>query len=244
MAGPLTLVSVIASWVAGLVLGFALIFVAAYPAGFRTSTGGVPPASTRVSSAFYYSFETLVTLGYGDLVPATVPTRGVATVEALVGFGLLTASVSSIVLIYPALARLRLLARGVAHLVAAEKKVGVALGETCSDVVLNELAREVTSARIDHIHFPIVYYFAASEPQASLASWTRELVRFAAEGQAAHRSADVRLAGTVLDGALDDLAALLDNRFLHTRSPDRERIFEAFARDHLVDRGRERANAG
>jgi predicted Na+-dependent transporter len=44
IAGPLSLVMVIATWVAGL----------------------VPTDSSRILSALYFSFETLVTLGYGD----------------------------------------------------------------------------------------------------------------------------------------------------------------------------------
>ena len=69
VAGPLALVTVIALWVAGLVFGFAFVYLAAYPAGFRTSTGDVPPPSAPFVSVFYFSFETLITLGYGDIVP-------------------------------------------------------------------------------------------------------------------------------------------------------------------------------
>jgi hypothetical protein len=234
LAGPIALVTVIGTWVAGLVLGFAFIYYQAYPTDFRTSTGAPPATSPRWSSALYFSFETLVTLGYGDLVPSGAVTRGVATVEALVGFGLLTASVSSIVLLYPALARMHALARAVAHIVAAERETGIALVDSGSDLVLNTLARGIVRARIDLLHFPIVYYFAAKDPNGSIAKWMADLTRFAAEARIASRPIHVRHAGVALDAALHDLAALLDDRFLATHSGNRERIFESFARDHLI----------
>jgi ion channel len=236
LAGPVVLVTVIGTWVAGLVIGFSLMYYLAYPADFRTSTGSIPAGSSRFSSVLYFSFETLVTLGYGDLVPQTPLMRTVSTIEALVGFGLLTASVSSIVLLYPALSRMRLLARGMSHLVAAEKQLGLLVVDSGSDVVLNSLARDVTHARIDLMHFPIVYYFAVSDRPAAIATWMRDLTRLAIDGRSPGRPEHVRLASAALDAALHDFADILERRFLHTHSQDRQQIFESFARDHLVSR--------
>jgi hypothetical protein len=234
VAGPLAVVTVIGTWVASLVVGFGLVYLPWYPAAFRTSTGTVPSDVSRVASSLYFSFETLITLGYGDLVPHSTMTRLASTLEALVGFGLLTASVSSIVLLYPALSRMRLLARGTEHLVGAEGATGAAVADSGSDVVLNALARDVTQARIDLVHFPIVYFFATNDPKASVATWLRHLVRFASEAQSPGRPNHVRVAGGALDKALTDFAELLDERYLHTRSDSRERIFDVFARDHLL----------
>jgi hypothetical protein len=234
LAGPVALVSVVAVWVAGLVLGFALLYWRPYPQAFLTSTGEVPTSSSHFLPVLYFSFETLVTLGYGDLVPRTGVVRGLSTVEALVGFGLLTASVSAIVLLYPALSRMRLLGRGVAHIVAAEAETGASLASSGSDLVLNQLARDVTRAGIDLVHFPIVYYFAAKEPDASVARWAAAIARLASGARAATCRAHVRLAGAALDHALDEFAAILDERFLTTHERDRRRIFDAFARDHLI----------
>jgi hypothetical protein len=236
LAGPLALVSVIALWVAGLVFGFALVYFDAYPAGFRTSTGTVPPASAAFLAVLHFSFETLITLGYGDIVPRSWLVRFVASTEGLVGFGLLTASVSSIVLLYPALARMRLLARGVSHIVDAESLSGIPLAGTGSDVTLSSLAREVTRARIDLIHFPIVYFFASNDVKARIAMWVHDLVRFVNEGTQPGRPEHVRFAATALDGALNDFANIVDARFLHTGSRDRKVIFDALAKDHLVGR--------
>ena len=235
LAGPFALVTVIAVRVAGLVLGFALTYLHAFPAGFRTSTGTVPADTSRFLSVLYFSFETLITLGYGDLVPRSALVRFAAGCEATVGFGLLTASVSWIVLLYPALARMRLLARGVSHIVGAERDSGIRLTDSGSDVALSGLARDVTHARIDLVHFPMVYYFVSNDPNASVARWTKDLARFAREADTAGHPPHVRLAADALDRALHDFAEILDRRFLHTRSERREPIFEAFANDHLID---------
>jgi hypothetical protein len=84
--------------------------------------------------------------------------------------------------------------------------------------------------------FPIVYYFAAYDPKAAAARWLGELVRFAREADAPERTARVRLAGKALDVALHEFAAIVEERFLHTRSRSRDTIFDAFANDHLVKR--------
>lgn len=233
IAGPLAVVGVIGSWVLMLVLGFGLIYNSSFPEGFRTSTGEIPPDSPQLLSALYFSFATLVTLGYGDLVPNTMPMRFIATTEALIGFGLLTASVSSIVLLYPALSRMRLAARRTAHLVAAQRATGVSVIDSASVPVLERLADDVTSLRIDLVHFPIAYYFAADEADASVARWAMELVRIATAGLSADGE-QIRLAAGLLDSALTDLARHLGERFVRVDPGDREAVFRAVARDHAV----------
>jgi hypothetical protein len=235
LAGAAALVTVIAAWVLFLIIGFGLVYYGYYPAQFRTSLDEVPASSSRALSVLYFSFQTLITLGYGDLLPHTMPMRFVASLEGLIGFGLLTASVSTLVLLYPALSRMRLLARGVAHIVAAEQRTGVTLAASGSDVVLSGLARDVTNARIDLVHFPIVYYFAVGDENASLAHWAPELIRLAHAGIEDGNPKQVRLAAAALDAALDDLAQLLRERFVPDKSLDRESVFRAFARDQVTD---------
>jgi hypothetical protein len=50
----------------------------------EAGTGGTP-AGFPLSTAIYYSFVTLATLGYGDVVPKTEVARGVAVLEAVGG---------------------------------------------------------------------------------------------------------------------------------------------------------------
>jgi len=75
LAGPTTILLVIAAWVLLLVVGFALVYSPLYPLDFRTSIGEVPPHTARFVTVFYFSFETLITLGYGDLVPQSTVSR-------------------------------------------------------------------------------------------------------------------------------------------------------------------------
>ena len=55
LAGPLTIVLVIGSWVLLLVLGFSLLYYGSYPESFRTSTGVVPPASPQLPRRTFVS---------------------------------------------------------------------------------------------------------------------------------------------------------------------------------------------
>jgi hypothetical protein len=234
LAGPISVVVVIGAWVVCLVTGFAFIYYGSFPDRFLTSTGTVPDHSGRFLSPLYFSFETLITLGYGDLVPQSMAMRFTAAVEGLIGFGLLTASVSSIVLLYPAVSRMRLLARGVAHIVRTERRLGIPLASSGSDVILSELARDVTNTRIDLVHFPVLYYFTSGNQDASVSHWVHQLARLAEEGQAEGLPASVRFAAATLDNALDEFAELLARRFVRMPSTDRDAVFRAVARDHLV----------
>jgi hypothetical protein len=233
LAGPLAVVLTIGVWVAGLVFGFALIYLHSYPMQFQTSTGMVPPPP-RLPSALYFSFETLITLGYGDLVPMSQTMRFSACLEALIGFGLLTASVSSIVLLYPAVARTRLLSRTIAHLVEAQQRAGVSLARAGADVMLERLATGVTNLRVDLMHFPMLYYFVPRDEDASVAKWTAHLEQFALEGCHPDCLPQVRLAARTLEAALQDLATVLAMRFLRVSSNERSIVFRAFAQDHKV----------
>lgn len=81
------------------------------------------------------------------------------------------------------------------------------------------------------------YYFHDGDDRTSLARQITYAMNLADQAAAA-RHPDVRLSAAVLRAALDDLAAILDERFLHTRGSARE-VFEAFAHDHGRHTGEE-----
>jgi hypothetical protein len=56
----------------------------AWPGSFGEA-GADAPAEFSLSTAIYFSFVTLATLGYGDVVPRTEVARGVAVLEAVGG---------------------------------------------------------------------------------------------------------------------------------------------------------------
>jgi len=234
MAGPLTLALVIAIWVVLFACGFALIYYGGFPRNFQTSTGTRPPGSPHLLSCLYFSLEVITTLGMGDITPTAIGLRLVATAEAFIGFGLLTASVSWIVLLYPALARMRLLARGISILVNAEEKITLRLADSESEVFLAELARDVVRTRVDLVHFPLIYYFAPADSRASVAHQIGHAERFAREGLEAEQPVAIRMAAAALDSALDDLAEILARQFLGCERDSRSSIFGRYAEAHVA----------
>ena len=234
LAGPLAVILIILSWVLGLVVGFAMMFWPTFPQDFLTSTGAIPPNSSHTLTVIYFSFQTLITLGYGDLIPAMQPVRFLASCEALIGFGLLTASISSVVLLYPALSRTRLLARSIAHAVESERRLGLSVIRADAESVLMSLAQQMTQARIDLIHFPITYFFAVGNDDVALSKWIFEADRLAREGARELCEPATRLAACMLEIALDEFAQIVAKRFLPHAPQERIEIFKAFAADHGV----------
>lgn len=92
------------------------------------------------------------------------------------------------------------------------------------------MATEVVRVRIDFTQYAEAYYFHDGEDHSSLAATVGYAADLAQRGQAAGRP-EVRLAGDLLDGALQDLAAILDQRFLHTGGTPTQ-VFAAYAADH------------
>ncbi len=70
----------------------------AWPGSFLS--GGETVADFSLATAIYFSFVTLATLGYGDLVPRSEVARGVAIVEAVAGQLYLAVMVARLVSIY------------------------------------------------------------------------------------------------------------------------------------------------
>lgn len=233
-AGPLTIVLVILCWALLQALGFALIYMAGYPDSFRLQNVDGAGASNSFLSMFYFSLQVMSTLGLGDIMPKTNWLRITVSLQALIGLALLTASVSSIVLIYPALGRMRLLARRTTILYRAAKETGIEIISGEVQILLSELATAVIQTRVDFIHFPIIYYFHSDHRRSSLASAFPRLIRFAEAGSDPSGPDRVRLTAATLRAALEDLAAVLDERFLHTQSNDPAVVFRAYGKDHMI----------
>jgi Ion channel len=69
-----------------------------WPGSF--ATGDAPLTDFPVSTGIYFSFVTLATLGYGDVVPKSEVARGIAIVEAIAGQLYLAVMVARLVSIY------------------------------------------------------------------------------------------------------------------------------------------------
>lgn len=110
LTGPLGIAFVVLTWVAFAILGWAMLYISQMPDGFAYSSELNPSERNDVFDPLYLSLVTIGTLGFGDIVPTSPLLRLLVPLEALFGFMLLTAAVSWVLQIYPALHRRRVLA--------------------------------------------------------------------------------------------------------------------------------------
>jgi hypothetical protein len=233
VAGPLGLVLVFATWAALLVIGWMLVFLPHVPEDFHRGTGR--PAGSDLVEALNISLVTLTTLGFGDVTPDADWLRVVVPIEALLGFGLLSASISWLLLIHPALARRRSLAYEIALLRKAEDDTGtplVPLDPEPLEQIYAELSSRLVAVERDIVNFPVTYYFAEDDERFSLATALPYIVELAEHGRGPGAPARIRLRATVLQDAVDDFAATISTRFHSTGSEATADSLEAYARDH------------
>jgi hypothetical protein len=232
--GPLSVLVVIFCWILLLTLGFGLVYWAGFPDNFHFSPAPEKADRGGFLTALYFSLETLTTLGLGEITPRPGWTRWAAVAEALLGLSLFTASISWFVLLYPALGRLRTLARHASILARAGESTGVDVIGKDAESMLAELANEVIRTRVDFVHFPVVYYFYSGSEHASLPRALKLLLEYSELGVKEGNTERVRFAAATLDAALDDLAKLLARNFLHMDPVDKKAVFQAYAKDHLA----------
>lgn len=235
LAGPATMLLVIGGWTVLLVVGWALVLWPYLPEGFLLSTGLEPSENAGFLDALYLSMVTLSTLGYGDIAPASTPLRVLAPMEALVGFALLTASISWLLSIYPVISRRRSLAQEIWLLRQAESDTGVSLSTGTADPenLLSDLFSQLVTVRNELVQFPITYYFHGGDEKNALSVALPHLADLT-ERLAGSEDPALRLRAAALDRATEDLAAILATRFLGlSPSSPPEKILEAYARDHL-----------
>jgi hypothetical protein len=229
LVGPLAMVTTVCMWAGTVILGWAVIYWPHMPGSFTFSSGSRAAQEPALLDSVYLSLVMVATLGLGDIAPDEGWLRLVSPLEALIGFALLTAIVSWVLEIYPALTRRRVLAIRLALLRDSGTTTHQVDG-TAGALLLHDLATEVVRVRIDFTQYAEAYYFHDGEDHSSLAAVIGYAAALARRGQAAERP-DVRLAGDLLVGALNDLAAILDQRFLHTGGTPAD-VFAAYAADH------------
>lgn len=230
MTGPLGIALVVLAWGAMAVVGWALLYLAQMPDGFAYSSELNPAERHDVFDSVYLSLVTIGTLGFGDIVPATPFLRLIVPLEALFGFMLLTAAVSWVLQIYPALHRRRVVALQLSTLREA-RRANPDLGfDSIPDDVLTRLADAIVEVRNDFTQYGATYYFRDVEADASLASSLEYATHLAAE---AARSAEprTRLAGALVTAAVESLADLLNDEFLGLDG-DTAGVIRGYAQDH------------
>jgi hypothetical protein len=195
-AGPVSILAIIVGWAALVWFGFALIYLPRLQIGFSH----VPPENNAAGAqgeALSLSIGALITLSEGSY--ATLQWLEIVRgVEAVIGFGLLTASVSWLLSIYPVLESRRSLAEQVTLLHHAERENEVDMIHDCPTEAqgwLFAIGADLAALRNRMAQFPISYYFDIGEPQTALAGtlpYILELSKRAAESEIP----SLRLSGT------------------------------------------------
>jgi hypothetical protein len=236
LAGPIALIVVVMSWALLLIAGWALVLMPHMPDAFEFTTG---TQSGRVVESLYLSLVTLTTVGFGDIAPAEGWLRLLLPFEALIGFGLLTASVSWLLSIYPLLSRRRSLAYEIHLLTEAEGETGAGVSEMepwAAESVYSELMTRLVSVERDMVTFPVAYYFAEADSRFALPAAMPSLLRLAEAGCGSGVPGPVRLRATMLRDAIGDFARTTATRFHGSAAEDVGHLLDDYARDHLLDR--------
>jgi Ion channel len=239
-AGPVAFITVIATWGALVVLGFALIIWPQMPDAFAVAAGLDSAAQDSFIDAVYLSMVDLTSLGYGDIVPTTDLLRLLGPLETLIGLGLLTASISWILLLYRVLSDYRSLSHEIALLLDTERSSQTGLAEIDPSVsagVLAVLTSRVVAMRDDLVHSPIAYYFHPRDPRHALPVLLPGLIEVVESCSAPDRAAALAFQAKMLDQAITDLLATIAEEFLGSPGARAHETLAAYRRDHLWPSG-------
>lgn len=233
-AGPVTFLSVVLSWVALVVVGFALITAPHLPDEYVLGFGVDPGGTTGIVDSLYFSLVNMTSLGYGDIVAESDVLRLLGPVETVVGLGLLTASISWILSIYGVLGDYRSVSHEVALLCDAESETGEELsgvdpGEAAR--LLSGLTPKLVAARRDLLDFPIAYYFHTRDPRYMLSLQLPRLMPIVERCRGGASPPAVRLEAERLKLAIDDLAATIADEFLRGGAVSTQEVIARYRRD-------------
>lgn len=231
LAGPLGLLATLGTWALLLIIGFALVYLPRMPDGFYFGSSLKPGESPDLVASLYLSIVAVATLGLGDIMPATSLLRIVVPLEALVGFVLLTAGISWVLQVYPALTRRRALARRLTTMSRCGAAEVVESGDVSVAVQHLEGVRgELATIEMDLLQYAESYYFREVRPDTSLAAALSCVVDLAAAGERSS-APEVRNAAAMLSSGLGEVLALLRREYLGEVGGVAETL-AAFAADH------------
>ncbi len=234
LAGPVAFIAVLAVWAALVVVGFALILWPHFPEDFAVS-GGAGEAGD-LADALYLSLVNLTSLGYGDIVPTAAVLRFLGPLETLLGLGLLTASISWILLLYRVLSDYRSLSHEISLLSDAGAATGIGLAEIEPEVaarILADLTSRTVALRDDLVHSPIAYYFHPRDARHALPVLLPKLIDAVDQCSQPDRAPALRFQAGMLRRALDDLLDTVAEDFLCTPTGDAAGALDAYRRDHM-----------
>ncbi len=209
--GPMSLLALLSTWVFGLIVGFALL-------QWSLGTPVKSPEAATFSTYLYWSGGTFFTLGPGDVTTDHLLGRGLAVVEAGLGFGFLAVIIGYLPVIYQTFSRrevtISLLdARAGSPPSAAQLLLRVARSGDCAvvDPLLAEWERWAAELLESHLSFPVLsYYRSQHNNQSWLAALTSILdtCAFLIVQMKGHNSYQARLTFAMARHAVVDLALI------------------------------------
>lgn len=128
VAAPLAIVSTAFAWAGMVAVGCALVYWPHLPERFYIAEGLGSIVHGNLVDALYVSGVALTTVGFGNVPPRDGLLRLVLVTEGLIGFALLSASISWILAIYPALQRSRALAGRISTLMHGDDEPRLTVG--------------------------------------------------------------------------------------------------------------------
>ena len=240
--GPISLLLLLALWAVALMFGFALIHY-----GLHTEFAGTV-LPNRFGNDLYMSGTTLVTLGLGDLTPATPLARFLTVLEAGIGFGFLALVIGYLPVIYQSFSRrevtISLLDARAGSPPTATELLRRHAGPYGVEPLL-QLLRDWEHWSADlmesHLSYPVLAYFRSQhDNQSWLGSLTTildvcSLAMISGEGVCQYQA---RMTFAIARHALVDLSQIFAEAPVSTDSFDRLPPGElALVRQHLRDNG-------
>jgi hypothetical protein len=236
LAGPLAFVATVAAWLLLIVIGYGLIYHPFLRPEFVMAPGLSIDSHMTFFDAVNVSLGSLITVG-GDFETNSRWLRLAMGVEAVMGFVLLTASLSWVLSIYPVLEYRRSAAHRLSLLHYAQKfeRVGVgAIPEQETEELVIALAADLAKIRNDLAQFPITYYFHEDEGRSALPGALSLAMDIANRAMRPESTETVRVSGIVLRGAIHDFLCLVGSWFLQMSGErDDEKLLAGFAADHF-----------
>lgn len=156
-AGPLSLVSTIATWVLLIWVGYALLYLPVLSTLSYSSE--VRFEGSEPVTALYFSGVVLTTLGLGDITGQDDVTRLTMIFEAASGLALFTASLGYLPALYTVITDLRTSAEAISDLRATTPQRAARLLSEDAGMTLESMRRDVTAARQHLLRFPVLHYF-------------------------------------------------------------------------------------
>ncbi len=235
LAGPIGILGTVMLWTGLMVIGWTLVYLPHMPQGFYFGSALRPEQSSDALAALYLSLVTVATLGFGDVTPAGPGLRLLTPFEALLGFVLLTAAISWILQVYPALGRRRSVAKRLSILQSSHAADVMAGGEPCiASRMLETVTDGLVQVETDLLQYAESYYFVEEEEEMSLAEALPYALTMVEAGRASP-SREVRLAADMLAASVESLAGRLDRSYLRTGSSAPE-VFDFYRADHRFGR--------